>query len=151
MVRNATCRAATIAKMGDVVSSAASIIAVLEIVRKIMAILFKYIMSVKDALKGISSILGEVSSSTILVKVKGLCYDSDHSSLLILLSRPNSPLEACEVAFRTIVGKLETPNFLGKHGKRLAWPLQQSAVHKFFGDCSETESNPYDCFDSGRD
>jgi hypothetical protein len=121
----------------DPLSSAASVIAVLQISGQVFSLCREYYMAVKDARKDIQRLRDEVTSlEVVLTNVWELAEDpgSGKVSALGLLSQQDGPMQQCKKYLKELVEKLEhnqgDGNMKRSGVRALKWPFSSKECEK---------------------
>jgi ankyrin repeat domain-containing protein 50 len=123
--------------MADPLSIAAGVIAVVTISEQIIGWCWDYIHAAKSAqsdvlnimnsIAGLKSILDRVAA---LVKKRKPTSAGTQSSLLVLLTAPNGPLQSCEEALTRIKRKLDTKSGTSTAAQTFRWKWTSKDIEK---------------------
>ena len=133
--------------MGEPLSVAASLIAVLQISGAVISYCYEYRQGLKNASKDLLRVTAEVTSLRNvlerLVTLVGDDHDANSKSLPALtdIVFPNGPLDVCQRDLQSVMEKLERPVSDWKAlGRRLIWPLQNKDVARTMEMVHRTKS-----------
>lgn len=126
--------------MGDPLSAVTSIIAVIQISGKVLAVCHQYTVSVKNASRDVQWVINEVGSLKVILKeLKRLQTPaSSYSALSKSLDATNGPLKTCEAALEKLLGELSTR---GTTTGMLTWPLKKETVQRILETIQKQKSN----------
>lgn len=116
--------------MAEILGTAASVIAVLELAGKLTVLSYTYIGGVKKAPESIQKLVDELQSLSDALENLQTCTDSNpESPALKKLSGPDGRLQQCARDLEALLLKLaiKPGGFRAKIG-RLAWPLKEKEV-----------------------
>ena len=121
----------------DGLSTAASVVALIQISAQVFDLCRNYYLNVKDARKDIERLRNEVNSlQDVLVKVIDLTEAPESASLqtLNIINQEDGPLAQCQLELSALLAKLD-PGYRSSKMKlalrSLKWPLQSNEVDKF--------------------
>jgi hypothetical protein len=116
--------------MAEIVGFTASIIAIVELVRKATTLSYEYLRGVKRAPKDLGDLVCELGSlGKVLISVQHIA-DQNTQKLHVLhsLGLNNCPLHGIAAELNMVISKLESASKAGFRGsvERLKWPLQEA-------------------------
>lgn len=111
-----------------------SLIAIIQISSKVVAICFEYRRSVMNAPREISQILDEVASiRNIVERLVKIADDDEQAMALPSLSstnQPDAPLARCLFELTSLKSRLKPEKGLRAKGRALIWPFKEAEVYK---------------------
>ena len=115
----------------EAVGAVANIVSVVQLIKTVVTLCYKYQDGVRNAPKDIERIVKEVKSLQDvlegLLEVINASHNATRSSTLNLLSAPDGPLKRCNSELEQLQEKL-TSQIGGK--KRLTWPFKEKELQK---------------------
>ncbi|KAH8146656.1 uncharacterized protein LAJ45_09339 [Morchella importuna] len=116
--------------MAEIVGFTASIIAIVELVRKATTLSYEYLRGVRRAPKDLGDLVCELGTlGKVLISVQHIADQSTQKlHVLHSLSHNNGPLHGIATELNAVISKLESASKTGFRGsvERLKWPLQEA-------------------------
>lgn len=120
--------------MAEPLGLVGSLIAIVQISSKVVAICYEYRRSVLNAPREISQILDEVASiRNIVERLVKIANDDEQAMALPSLSsmnQPDAPLARCLAELTSLKSRLKLEKGLRAKGRALIWPFKEVEVHK---------------------
>ncbi|KAF2096152.1 hypothetical protein NA57DRAFT_67725 [Rhizodiscina lignyota] len=126
--------------MAEIVALAASIISIVQIADRVVALCRGFIKASKDAPHDLRLIMIEVSSVKCILDALHLLLDSGSSVSLVYLQGPDGPVEGCRRCLDELEALFPADYLETSKRKRqkvramLAWPLRESTARKLLDE-----------------
>jgi hypothetical protein len=121
----------------DVVGAVASIATLIELATTVIG----YIKSTKEAGEQCKKLLRETSGTlNFLILLKNQAEEKEWANTLIIITRPNGPVEQFRIALERLASKLSPTGGVKSVGKVLTWYFQKEEINEILSTIERQKS-----------